>query len=385
MLGADKDKSGPNMWVGAASLVERTMKTLFLGGITDDIDAKVTLSAGDRALLNGNLLTGFADMYGGGDINATKLFRYAETKLRSLGMPGIYPTMDPVLAAFASPEFPGMIADVIEQVQSCVAPPVSSYTCCGSTPAYNSVCSGYTQIGSSACRNVPFCRWSSTCSRRLATDGQVDAPSFDNDMQRYVKQMDGHAKRRLSSSPSPSNAPATPSPWSSSGTSGQSPSNAPATPSPWSSSGTSAQSPSNAPATRIDRSCCTAASNDGDYDCRCRDGSCWYAGDVRSGIVFPSSNWNKEGKTCKTKDATTTTTVAPTTTTTTTTVAPTTSDESNSEAAAINKTGSSSESLPGMCVNEEFSIPPGYLKVRKRGLCVRLHTGSGAFSFNGEL
>ena len=249
MLGADKDKSGPNMWVGAASLVERTMKTLFLGGITDDIDAKVTLSAGDRALLNGNLLTGFADMYGGGDINATKLFRYAETKLRSLGMPGIYPTMDPVLAAFASPEFPGMIADVIEQVQSCVAPPVSSYTCCGSTPLYNSVCSGYTQIGSSACRNVPVCRWSSTCSRRLATDGQVDAPSFDNDMQRYVKQMDGHAKRRLSSSPSPSNAPATPSPWSSSGTSGQSPSNAPATPSPWSSSGTSAPSPSKSQAT----------------------------------------------------------------------------------------------------------------------------------------
>ena len=125
----------------------------------------------------------------------------------------------------------------------------------------------------------------------------------------------------------------------------------------------------------IDRSCCTAAaSNDGDYDCRCRDGSCWYAGDVQSGIVFPSSNWNKEGKTCKTKEATTTTTVAPTT-----------SDESTSEAAAINKTGSSSESSPGICVNEEMSFPPGYLKVRKRGLCVRLHTGSGAFSFNGEV
>jgi hypothetical protein len=208
--------------------------------------------------------------------------------------------------------------------------------------------------------------------------------SFANDMHRYVKQVGGNSKRRLSSAPSPSNAPATPSPWSSSGTSAPSPSNAPATPSPWSSGGTSAQSPSNAPATRIDRSCCTAASNDGDYDCRCRDGSCWYAGDVQSGIVFPSLNWNKEGKTCKTKEATTTTTVAPTTTTTTT-VAPTTSGKSNSEAAAINKTGSSSESSPGICVNEEFSIPPGYLKVRKRGLCVRLHTGSGAFSFNGEL
>ena len=124
-------KSGQNFWVGAASLVERTMKTLFLGGISDDIDSKVTLTAGDKALLNGNLLTDFAKMYKtvytnprGVSIalsngNVTEFFRYAEKKLGALGMPGIFPTMDPVLATFASPAFPGMIADFIEHFQPC--------------------------------------------------------------------------------------------------------------------------------------------------------------------------------------------------------------------------------------------------------------------------